>query len=942
MKTRIYHANIDCAACAEKVASYLSSVKGISSASFDFINHKLKVVSDLPSDEIVKEAMKADDALTIEDSDRKLTLDAKIDCAACASKVEGALLENSEIYECSFDFAKGKLHVTTPLSEEEVKALAKKADDDITFPSKSKHLVMKVKPDCPNCAARIEAELKKHPDISSCTLDFTTSKLTLETTLPPEEIKKIIIKIDDETTFPEEGRKVTLKAKADCADCARKVEEALKKNPEISDCSFDFTQGKLTLTTTLSIPEIKKLVLEADDDIVLSDEVKSIKLRVKTLSKENYKKLDDLLSGNENIKKFSINKEKGKIVVETSLTEEEVKNLILKGNKNIIFLSKRDINKNLIRIITSIALMLIAAVAEKFFDPARYLFLVAYLISGYDVLLKAIKNIFKGRVFDENFLMSIATVGAVILSSYSEAAAVMVFYQVGEYFQDRAVRKSRASITQLMDIKSESATVIRNGEHLEVAPEEVNKGEMILVKAGEKIPLDGIVIEGNSYLDTRALTGESVPVSVKVGDRALSGSLNQDGVLTIQVTDEYRDSTVSRILALVEDSSEKKSSSEKFITKFSRYYTPIVVVLALLVAILPPLFNLGSYSVWVYRALMLLVVSCPCALVLSVPLSYFASIGAFAKQGILVKGADSVQNLAKTYLVAFDKTGTLTKGEFEVELINNYTDVDILPIAAALEESSTHPIAKAIVRKAGTVALKAEDIHEIAGKGIEGVIDGIKYLAGNAKLFSNAEKVDGTVVYIGREDKILGYITIADSLKSTTREAIKSLKENGVKKTAMLTGDKKDTADRIGKELGLDIVKSELLPDEKIKAFEGMMKEGTISAYVGDGINDAPTLSRADVGIAMGGVGSDAAIEAADCVIMTDDLLKISTGIKIAKKTEKIVKENIIFALSVKIVVIILSTLGITNMWLAIFADVGVSIIAVLNAMRCLSFREKK
>ncbi len=815
MRTKKYTLEIDCAACASKVETKLRENPKVKDAHLDFLNKKLTITSDLSFDEVVKEVKKIEDDASFPEANKKRVYNVSIDCAQCALKVEKKLNEEEEVYSASYDFPNGKLTVLSPLSDEKIIAIAKSAEDDIVF--------------------HMGKDEKTNPDI-----EYKTYKM---------------------------------KAKADCAACALKAEEALKANDKVKESVFDFNRGLLTVTTTLTEEEVKKIVRKADDDI--------------------------------------------------SFVEVKEKDFAL------------------YKIIASLAFFFIALAGENFSPLFTYLFLIAYVISGYDVLLKAIKNIFKGRVFDENFLMSIATVGAVLLSSFSEAAAVMIFYQVGEYFQDRAVRKSRSSIADLMDLKSEKATVLRNGRKVDVAPEEIDKGEIIEVKAGEKIALDGIVVKGESYLDTKALTGESVPVSVKTGDKVLSGSLNTSGVLEVEVSEVYKDSTVSRILDLVENSSEKKSRSEKFITKFSRYYTPAVVVAAILIAILPPLMGFGTFSTWVYRAMLLLVVSCPCALVLSVPLSYFASIGAFARQGILVKGADSVQKLSKTTLIAFDKTGTLTKGEFEVQEVKNYTDVDILPIAAAIEQSSNHPIAKAIARKAGDNRLKAEDVKELAGMGIEGVIDNTLYKCGNRRLFPDAEFVKGTVVYVGTDEKLLGYIVISDTLKPTTIRALDKMRKAGVQTLAMLTGDKKDTAEDIAKTLKLDVVKSELLPDDKITAFESLMEEGKISVYAGDGINDAPTLTRADVGIAMGGVGSDAAIEAADCVIMSDDLEKIPASILIAKKTERIVKQNIAFALGVKFLVIILSILGITNMWLAIFADVGVSLLAVLNAMRCLSYKEK-
>ncbi len=581
------------------------------------------------------------------------------------------------------------------------------------------------------------------------------------------------------------------------------------------------------------------------------------------------------------------------------------------------------------------------------------LFIISYIIVGGDVVKRAVKNIFKGQVFDENFLMSIATIGAFFIGEYPEGVAVMLFYQVGELFQSYAVGKSRKSIASLMDIRPDYANVKKGDELVKVDPDEVQIGDIIVIKAGEKIPLDGKVIEGSSMIDTSALTGESVPREVEVGSDILSGCININGVITAEVTQEFGESTVSKILDLVENASSKKSNSEQFITKFARYYTPVVVIIAVFLAIIPPLVIDGAtFSDWIYRALAFLVVSCPCALVISIPLSFFGGIGGASKKGVLVKGSNYLEALAETEIVVFDKTGTLTKGVFNVQEIHpeGVSKEELLELTAHAESYSNHPISLSLKRAYSKEIDngRISDVEEISGHGVIATVDGKKVMAGNIKLMKMMDipyfkgELIGTIVHVAVNNKYIGYIVIADEVKEDSAQAIKELKAANIKQTVMLTGDNKSIGSKVAKELGLDKVYAELLPADKVEKLEELFsqksKKGKL-AFVGDGINDAPVLARADIGIAMGGLGSDAAIEAADVVIMTDEPSKIATTMKISKKTLKIAHQNIVFAIGIKIIVLILSAFGITTMWAAIFADVGVTIIAVLNAFRALNVK---
>lgn len=675
----------------------------------------------------------------------------------------------------------------------------------------------------------------------------------------------------------------------DCANCAAKIERSVQQIKGVEQAQVDFMSTKLTIVA----PE------------------KDIE-RVSEEAKEIVNKLEPDVEVNS---------------VQTQREEESSKGKIIQ-----------------------IVVAIIALGGLAVFTPAMPLKLIAYLILylwiGYDVLKTAITNIFHGEIFDENFLMAIATVGAIAIGEYPEAVAVMLFYQVGEFFQDYAVAKSRKSISSLLAIRPDSANLIQNGEVKKVAPEAIKVGDRILIKPGEKVPLDGIVKEGNSMLDTSALTGESVPRSIHPEEQILSGFINQSGQLTVEVTTTFGESTVSKILDLVENASSKKAPAENFITSFARYYTPIVVGLAVLLAVVPPLVTGEPFYDWVYRALTFLVISCPCALVISVPLSFFGGIGGASKAGVLIKGSNYIETLANVETLVFDKTGTLTKGVFEVQTVETTMNKkEFLQYVASAEQSSSHPIAQSIVNYVDQPLLAVSQLEEIAGFGLSVEIDGHHFLVGNEKLMANknipfqAVQEIGTIVYVAMDGKFVGHLVIADELKDNVSEALAEAKSLGVKRTVMLTGDNRGIADAIGKKIGIDQVYSELLPEDKVTHLEEELQRETKTAFVGDGMNDAPVLARADIGIAMGGLGSDAAIEAADVVIMDDQPEKIPTAIRIARKTMGIVKQNIVFAIGVKVFVLVLGALGFATMYAAVFADVGVTVIAVLNAMRCLRIK---
>ena len=720
----------------------------------------------------------------------------------------------------------------------------------------------------------------------------------------------------------------------DCANCANKIEDKVNKINGVKEATVNFSTTVLTAEIKEEnlkseiINEIKSIVKKLEPHVKVEEKIdnKEIKNKTKACTSSCCSKDNDHHEGS---------KDK---IHEHSHEKEESSN------------GKIEILKDNWLLIVGAIIYAIALLYNGNNKISIILFVASYLAIGGEVILTAIKNILRGEVFDENFLMSIATIGAFFIGEYPEAVAVMLFYQIGEVFQGYAVNKSRKSISSLMNIRADYANVLRNGSEFKVSPEEVNLEEIIVIKPGERVPLDGTVIEGTSFLDTSALTGESVPREVKTGDEILSGAINDNGVLKVKVNKEYGESTVARILELVENASNKKAPTEKFITKFSKVYTPIVVFIAIIVAIVPPLLiKDATFSEWLYKALSLLVVSCPCALVVSIPLGVFSGIGAASKKGILVKGGNYLEALKESEIVVFDKTGTLTKGVFKVTNINakNISEDELLEITAIGESNSNHPIALSIANAYGKEINKneIESYKEVAGHGVEAIIKGKKVLLGNSKLMKSNnisyDEVDtiGTIVHIAIDGEYKGNIVISDEVKENVKEALTELKSVGIKKTIMLTGDSIVVADKVAKAIGIDEVHAELLPSDKVNKVEEILNKKSANGkvlFVGDGINDAPVLARADIGIAMGGVGSDAAIEAADVVLMKDKVEAISEAIRVSRKTSKILWQNIIFSLAIKVAVMILVIFGLTNMWAAVFADVGVTLLAVLNSMRII------
>ena len=714
-----------------------------------------------------------------------------------------------------------------------------------------------------------------------------------------------------------------------CAGCSAKIEDRVNKLEDVDSASINFANKVLTI----NLEELDKR-----EDVLNNTKgiVNKLEPHVKVLERNSYSKemrtskCDGGCCGEEHHHSHEYGHSHGHFHSEASFGNEKISKFSM---------------------IIGIALAVIAFFIKDDSSVKTALFIVSYLLIGYEILIVAFRNILGGEIFDENFLMAVATIGAIAIKQYPEAVAVMLFYKIGEIFQDYAVDHSRKSIADIVDIRPEFAN-LKKGENIEkISPEQVNIGDIIIVKPGEKVPLDGEVIEGQSYLDTSILTGESVNKKVEEGDVVLSGFINSTSLLTIKVTKTFGQSAVSKILDLVENASFRKAPTEKFITKFAKYYTPVVVFSAIALFVLPPIISATyNFSEWLYRALVFLVISCPCALVVSIPLGFFGGIGAASRNGILVKGSNYLEALQDTEVVVFDKTGTLTEGVFEVSKVKTHDDIkedELIRLASLGESFSNHPIAKSIIKYYGKDIEKKEikEYEEISGHGIKALLEKKELLVGNHKLMElngiNYEKVNefGTIVYVALDKKYYGYIIISDKIKEDSKKTIRELKNKGIKKTVMLTGDNKLAGEKIGKELSLDEVHTDLLPENKIeeleKLFEQRSSKGKL-VFVGDGVNDAPVLARADIGIAMGGLGSDAAIEASDIVIMEDNPFKIIKGIEIAKRTKKIVWENIIFSLGVKLVVLALGALGFANMWAAVFADVGVTLIAVLNSMRAL------
>ena len=851
-----------------------------------------------------------------------------LDCANCAAKIEDEVNKLNGV-KAYMNFMNKTLTLETESEQEykntlqQVETIVHKHEPDVVVKEKSvnksnKKVLILEGLDCANCAAKIEAQTQSLEGVNSATVDFVSKKLTIEAIDKKEfgkilgEVTSIVSKLEPDVKIVDAEKKkvnksIVMLEGLGCANCAAKMEKEISGLEGVEFVAVDFVSKKLTMEIS---PKVNRTELNEKIEGI----VKKIEPDVKIVFEKDTSKAN---------------------VKENNEEEEEGVN-----------------KKEIIRLVVGGAIFVVGIIFNFQNWLELTLFIISYILVGGDVVLRAIKGIARGQVFSEHFLMSIATIGAFFVGEYPEGVAVMLFYLVGQLFQDMAVGHSRKSINALMDMRPDYANLKVGDEIKKVSPEEVNIGDIIIVKPGEKVPLDGKVIEGNSMVDTAALTGESVPRELQPGNDALSGFINKNGVLTIEVTKDFGDSTVSKILDLVQNASSKKAPTEKFITKFARFYTPIVVFGALALAIIPPLVIPGAtFSTWIYRALVFLIISCPCALVISIPLSFFGGIGGAAKRGILVKGSNYLEALNNVEIVVFDKTGTLTKGIFEVVDVNpqaDFTEEELIEYAAFAESHSSHPIALSILKvyNKDVDITKIEDYEEIAGHGILAKVGGKEILAGNSKLMNKEniiyQEVEtlGTVVHVAVDKKYAGNIVISDAVKEDSADAIKGLKAVGVRTTVMLTGDRKSVGEKIGAQLGIDEVYTELLPADKVEKIESLeakkSHKGKI-VFVGDGINDAPVLARADIGIAMGGLGSDAAIEAADIIIMTDEPSKIVTAIKVAKRTRKIVLQNIVLSLGVETIFLALGAVGAVTMWEAVFADMGVTIIAILNAMRVLN-----
>ena len=848
--------------------------------------------------------------------------------------------------------------------------------------------------DCPNCSAKIEKEVGDLENVNSSSVNLMKQTLTIQTETFDnsivEQIETIVHSHEPDVEVSEKKESYTTKTYLlkglDCPNCSAKIEKEVGDLEDVSSSVVNLMKQTLTISVKTSASgkiqdEVTTIVHSHEPDVKVSEQTDSYvtkKYLLKGLDCPNCSaKIEKEVGELEGVALSEVNLMKQTLTVsmdhnkaasmldmvttivhshepDVEVSEQKADTSVAPDKKEKTPVYSDDDKKLTIRLISGAVIYAVGMGLTLFGHvslPVELgVLIVAYIILGWDVVWQAVKNITRGQIFDEHFLMSLSTIGAFAIGEYPEAVAVMLFYQVGEFFQSLAVKRSRKSISDLMDIRPDSATVRRNGELVVVAPETVSIGELIVVKPGEKIPLDGIVTEGESMLDTRALTGESVPRSIRKGEEALSGCVNQSGVLTIKVTKSFGESTVTKIIDLVENASSRKAPTENFITTFARYYTPIVVGMAAILAIIPPVILGGGWSEWLRRGFVFLIVSCPCALVISIPLTFFGGIGAASKRGVLVKGSNYLEALNKVSVVVFDKTGTLTKGVFKVVDITvefGFTKEQVLEYAAQAESYSNHPIAKSIQEAFGKTIDQSvlSGYEEISGHGIRVLIGGKRVLAGNSKLM-DSEKVSyaacqsaGTKVYIAVDGRYAGCIVIADEVKDDSQNAISSLKKIGVEKTVMLTGDDEKIGKAVAEQLGLDEYYAQLLPDQKVEKLEYLDQhktKGSKLAFVGDGINDAPVLARADVGIAMGGLGSDAAIEAADVVLMTDEPSKLVDAIDVAKATKRIVMQNIIIALGIKSVFLILGALGIAGMWEAVFGDVGVTIIAVLNAMRIL------
>ena len=927
-----------------------------------------------------------------------------LDCPNCSAKIEkevGALpgVESSVVNLMQQTLTVQSEKSADATLAEQVETIVHSHEPDVEVSEKTEPAVTKVYLlkglDCPNCSAKIEKEVGELGGVASSTVNLMNQTLTVQAgtsvaTSLLDTVTTIVHSHEPDVEVSEKTEpavtKVYLLKGLDCPNCSAKIEKEVGELDGVTSSTVNLMNQTLTVQAGTSVAAslldtVTTIVHSHEPDVEVSEKTEPAVTKVYLLKgldcpncsakiEKEVGELDGVTSSTVNLMNQTLTVQAGTSVaaslldtvttivhshepdVEVSEKQLEATAPVKKDEKAAVYNDedkKRTIRLAVGAVVYAIGMAL--TVFAKLPTLAELAFLiVAYVILGWDVVWQAVKNITRGQVFDEHFLMSVSTIGAFAIGEYPEAVAVMLFYQVGEFFQSLAVKRSRKSISDLMDICPDSATVKRNGVLQVVSPESVAVGEIIVVKPGEKIPLDGIVVDGESMLDTKALTGESVPRSIRKGDEALSGYINQSGLLTLKVTKSFGESTVSKITDLVENASARKAPTENFITTFARYYTPVVVGMAAVLAIIPPLVLGGGWSEWLRRGFVFLIVSCPCALVISIPLTFFGGIGAASKRGVLVKGSNYLEALNKVSVVVFDKTGTLTKGVFEVANIipaAGYQKEQVLEYAAQAESYSNHPIAKSILATYGKPIDQKQfsDFEEISGHGISVMVQGKKVLAGNSKLMES-EKIAyaacdaaGTKFYVAADGSYVGCILIADEVKPDSKCAIAELKKIGVEKTVMLTGDDERIGKSVADELGLDAYYAQLLPDQKVEKLEMLDKQkrqGSKLAFVGDGINDAPVLARADVGIAMGGLGSDAAIEAADVVLMTDEPSKLVEAIDVAKATKRIVMQNIVIALGIKSVFLVLGALGMAGMWEAVFGDVGVTIIAVLNAMRIL------
>ena len=927
---------LDCPNCSAKIEKEVGALPGVESSVVNLMQQTLTVQSEKSADATLAEQVETivhSHEPDVEVSEKtepavtKVYLLKGLDCPNCSAKIEKEVGELGGVASSTVNLMNQTLTVQAGTSVatsllDTVTTIVHSHEPDVEVSEKTEPAVTKVYLlkglDCPNCSAKIEKEVGELGGVASSTVNLMNQTLTVQAgtsvaTSLLDTVTTIVHSHEPDVEVSEKTEpavtKVYLLKGLDCPNCSAKIEKEVGELDGVTSSTVNLMNQTLTVQAGTSVAAS---LLDTVTTIVHSHEP-DVEVSEKQLEATAPVKKDE----------------------KTAVYNDEDK--------------KRTIRLAVGAVVYAIGMAL--TVFAKLPTLAELAFLiVAYVILGWDVVWQAVKNITRGQVFDEHFLMSVSTIGAFAIGEYPEAVAVMLFYQVGEFFQSLAVKRSRKSISDLMDICPDSATVKRNGVLQVVSPESVAVGEIIVVKPGEKIPLDGIVVDGESMLDTKALTGESVPRSIRKGDEALSGCINQSGLLTLKVTKSFGESTVSKITDLVENASARKAPTENFITTFARYYTPVVVGMAAVLAIIPPLVLGGGWSEWLRRGFVFLIVSCPCALVISIPLTFFGGIGAASKRGVLVKGSNYLEALNKVSVVVFDKTGTLTKGVFEVANIipaAGYQKEQVLEYAAQAESYSNHPIAKSILATYGKPIDQKQfsGFEEISGHGISVMVQGKKVLAGNSKLMES-EKIAyaacdaaGTKFYVAADGSYVGCILIADEVKPDSKCAIAELKKIGVEKTVMLTGDDERIGKSVADELGLDAYYAQLLPDQKVEKLEMLDKQkrqGSKLAFVGDGINDAPVLARADVGIAMGGLGSDAAIEAADVVLMTDEPSKLVEAIDVAKATKRIVMQNIVIALGIKSVFLVLGALGMAGMWEAVFGDVGVTIIAVLNAMRIL------